>query len=162
MSSSIWPDWLSDLPADKLAAACALQLQSWTLPRRFYMAEPPAPVIVAPAPPPPSSLTDAEWAQVKGSFPPASRRRNGVDPRRILDALLFVKTTRVRWVNLSKRLGSGQAIRKTVERWAAQGIWAEFLSRLPELDLVPERTRLLAGIAREWAAKGERYQRQRT
>lgn len=157
MSAFVWPDWHHHIPDASIALCRSIGVQPFTLPRAYFFGPEPAPVIIAPAVTPLSSLSDDEFQAVKGCFPSQSARKNGVDPRRVLDALLYLRTTRTRWTNMPKRYGSTGGIRKVAERWATIGVWAEFLAKLPELKLMPERARMLASIAQEWQRRGERY-----
>lgn len=164
MGTRNYPQWFDDAPPALKALARSCGLDPITLPRKFYLPDEPPPVIVAQAEAPPSDLTETEWRAVRATgVLPAAGRRNGVDWRRVINATLYLKTTNTRWVNLPARYNSSQSVRKSCERLATLGLWAELLQKLEggEVDLDPARTRTLANVARDWSARGVKFARAR-
>lgn len=160
MASLVWPDWLSDLPADKLAIVKAACVQPWTLPKSFWFGTEPAPVIVTAPIISFSDVSDAEYEILKKHLP-RSQRKNRVDYRNLLNALAYKRASGVRFVSIPSRYGSSGGLRKQAERLALLGVWSDLLEALPDLPLDPTRRQLFAGIAREWAATGQRLMKAR-
>jgi hypothetical protein len=163
MATHMQPSWHGAVTDEQRAVCKAVGVRWETLPRKFFMDEP-APIIVAPSVAPPSDLTETEWRQIRATgVIPKAGRRNGVDWRRVINATLYLKTTNTRWVNLPARYHSSQSVRKSCERLATLGLWAELLHKLEagEVDLDPARTRTLAHVARDWSARGVKFARAR-
>jgi len=71
----------------------------------------------------PSDLTDAEWALVEPSIPPARRggRRRTVDVREVLNGLFYVLATGCQWRALPKGLPPRSTVHGYLTLWAWDG-----------------------------------------
>ena len=72
--------------------------------------------------------------------PPKSTGRKRVQPRRILDAIIFRMRTGCHWNRLPKELGDDSIIHRTFQRWVELGvlerIWAVLIEQSEELRAV--------------------------
>ena len=78
----------------------------------------------------PSDLTDAEWALVEPSIPPARRggRRREVDVREVLNGILYVLSTGCQWRAVPKDLPPKSTLFDYFDLWN----WDGTLGRLHE------------------------------
>ena len=87
----------------------------------------------------PSDLTDAEWALVEPSIAPAKRggRPREVDPREVLNAILYVLSTGCQWKALPKDLPAKSTVHSYFMLWE----WDGTLERLHHALYVAVRER---------------------
>jgi len=78
----------------------------------------------------PSDLTDAEWAVIAPMVPPAKRggRRREVDPREVINGLLYVLETGCPWRHLPKDFPPRSTVHGYFDLWA----WDGTLERIHE------------------------------
>ena len=65
----------------------------------------------------------------KREFLPTGGRPR-TDPRKILDAVLFVLRTGCQWKELPKEFGSGSTCHRRFQQWVEAGVWDKMLRRL--------------------------------
>jgi transposase len=98
----------------------------------------------------PTSLTDAQWHLVKKHLPPqpALGRRRRHD-RRVMNAILYVLRTGIRWCDLPHDLGDDSTAHRWFQRWQEDGtwkrIWLAMLETLDEQDKLDWENALLDG-----------------
>lgn len=78
------------------------------------------------------ALTDEQWELVADLFdPPGRRGAPAVIPRRpMVDAMLFIARTGIRWRYLPAGYPPWTAVRSQWRRWRADGVWAAAMARL--------------------------------
>jgi transposase len=79
----------------------------------------------------PSDLTDAEWALIGPSIPPAKRggRRREVNVREVLNAIFYVLSTGCQWQALPKDLPPKSTAHYYFMLWAGRGRWSASTTR---------------------------------
>ncbi len=86
-------------------------------------------------------VSDELWALVEPVLdeldPPRGRGRGRVDPRAILDAVVFRLRSGCQWNHLPKEFPDDSSVHRTFQRWLARGV----------LDRVWARVAQAAGIA---------------
>jgi DNA invertase Pin-like site-specific DNA recombinase len=77
-------------------------------------------------------LTDEAWESVADLFPPARK----LDPRGLLEGLLYKARTGVRWNQLPEQYAPGSTLRNYWFRWNERELWTRAMERLtgPEGD----------------------------
>lgn len=101
-------------------------------------------------PPKLSVLSDREWQVLGPHLPVNVRSARGLDPRVVMDALLWrVRHQTKRWRGLPGLLGDADLLRQRASRWTAGGVLSELFGALDGLDLSAERRAELAALARE-------------
>ena len=86
-------------------------------------------------------VPDDLWEQIHPVIlemdPPKATGRKRVDPRRILDGILFRMRPGCHWNGLPRELGDASTIHRTFQRWVELGvlerIWAELVAECEEL-----------------------------
>ena len=89
-------------------------------------------------------ISDDLWEQIHPVIlemdPPKSTGRKRVDPRRILDGIIFRMRTGCHWNRLPGELGDDSTIHRTFQRWVRLGvlerIWAVLIEECAELGAV--------------------------
>ena len=89
-------------------------------------------------------ISDDLWEQIHPVIlemdPPKSTGRKRVDPRRILDGIIFRMRTGCHWNRLPGELGDDSTIHSTFQRWVRLGvlerIWAVLIEECAELGAV--------------------------
>src|SRR5438067_6579291 len=92
--------------------------------------------------PPWWKLEDADWRRLEPLLVDPPRRthnpgRKRYPPRAIVEGLLYLLVTGVRYVDLPRELGfpSGETCRRRLHEWIESGVWAQALTLLvSELD----------------------------
>jgi len=92
--------------------------------------------------PPWWKLEDADWRRLEPLLIDPPRRthnpgRKRYPPRAIVEGLLYLLVTGVRYVDLPRELGfpSGETCRRRLQEWIERGVWAQALALLvAELD----------------------------
>ena len=95
-------------------------------------------------------VPDDLWDQIQPVIlemdPPKSTGRKRVDPRRILDGIIFRMRTGCQWNHLPRELGDDSTIHRTFQRWEELGvlkrIWSMLIAECEELG----------GVEWEWQA----------
>jgi len=87
----------------------------------------------------PSDLTDAEWALIAPTIPPAKRggRRREVDVREVVNGLLYVLETGCPWRHLPKDFPPKSTVHGYFDLWA----WDGTLERIHEVLYVALRAK---------------------
>jgi putative transposase len=81
-----------------------------------------------------TDLTDAQWQLLRPHVPkPAKRGRPPTDPRRLLNAMLYVVKSGCPWRLLPKTFPPWQTVYHVFRRWCRDGIWAYLNARLRAL-----------------------------
>lgn len=71
-----------------------------------------------------TDLTDAQWEILKPLLPKAKRRgRPPADPRRILNALLYMARAGCSWRLLPKEYGPWKTVHGCLRKWRRAGLW---------------------------------------
>ena len=86
-------------------------------------------------------VPDPLWAEVKPILdeldPPKPRGRQRVDPRGVLDAVIFRLRTGCQWNHLPNELPDDSSVHRTFQRWVKlqvfDRIWAVLLERCEDL-----------------------------
>jgi putative transposase len=86
-------------------------------------------------------VPDRLWERVQPVIgeldPPAPTGRRRVDPRKVLDALIFRMRTGCQWNQLPKVFGDDSSIHRTFQRWLERGaldaIWVTLVDESEEL-----------------------------
>lgn len=73
-------------------------------------------------------LTDEGWQSVAPLLPELRR----LQPRRVLEAMLYKARTGVQWRHLPGEYGNGESVHTHWVRWSKNGIWQEAMDLLPE------------------------------
>lgn len=85
-----------------------------------------------------SQLTDDQWFLIEDLFdwqpPTRLGGRPPIQPRAVLDALLWMLRNGGPWKNLPKHFPSESTCRRRLKKWAESGILCEVWSRLVELS----------------------------
>jgi putative transposase len=72
-------------------------------------------------------IPDDLWLIVRHVLPreelQRSRGRPWIDPRRIVDGVLFVLRTGCQWKAVPREFGSGSTVHRRFQRWVEQGVW---------------------------------------
>jgi transposase len=76
-------------------------------------------------------LTDEQWDSIADLFPPpAHTGRPRIDPRRVLDGILWILRTGAPWRDLPEEFGSWKTAWRKFDEWNAKGTLNEILERL--------------------------------
>jgi DNA invertase Pin-like site-specific DNA recombinase len=75
-------------------------------------------------------LTDELWEEVARRIPPAQARKNGLEPRDVVEATLYKLRTGTGWESLPDRFPRGLSVRARVKRWIESGAWAQMMEPL--------------------------------
>jgi putative transposase len=80
----------------------------------------------------PSDLTDAQWKLVEPLLPPASGggRPRTIDPREVVDAILYVDKTGCPWRALPHDFPPEGTVRHYFHAWRRGGVWERILDSL--------------------------------
>ena len=79
-------------------------------------------------------LTDEQWGFIEELFPePAATGRPPADPRKMLDAILWLNNTGAKWRDLPPELGAWQTVFRYFDRWNADGTLQAIIERLTQL-----------------------------
>src|SRR5207245_1742704 len=78
------------------------------------------------------AITDADWDRVKDLLPTAGAQN---DPRRFVDAVVYVARTRVPWRDLPDRYGKWNTIWRRFARWDRAGVWQKVFQAFGDPDL---------------------------
>ena len=94
----------------------------------------PAPRAVTLPAPPPTGLSDAEWALVRPLLPPRKSRvgRPPHDHRTVLSGILAVVRGDGSWRAMPPEYGKWERAYKRYRRWRASGLWQRILTALSE------------------------------
>ena len=88
----------------------------------------------------PDDLWDRIHPVILEMDPPKSTGRKRVDPRRILDGIIFRMRTGCQWNRLPKELGDDSTIHRTFQRWVERGVlqrvWSVLIEECEELGAV--------------------------
>jgi transposase len=96
----------------------------------------------------PQPLTDAEWCQVAGYFPPEPAQSGAITNRAIIDAVLRVVAGEQPWSVLEGTAPSSEAVRKRFARLARKGVWQQLGDAAAALELSESRRAQLRAVAR--------------
>ena len=66
------------------------------------------------------AISDADWERVRPHLP---TRGPAGDPRRFVDAVLWVARTGAAWRHLPEQLGNWNSQWRRFDRWARAGVW---------------------------------------
>ena len=77
------------------------------------------------------AITDADWERIKNLLPTGGPAN---DPRRFVDAVLYVARTGVPWRDLPDRFGDWNAAWRRFDRWSRAGVWAAVFEALQDPD----------------------------
>ncbi len=83
-------------------------------------------------------LTDAQWAKIEPHLPRPTRSRKGgrppIEPRAVIDGILWVLKTGARWRDLPEGYPSGSTCWRRLRAWDEDGtwlrLWRAFLGQL--------------------------------
>ncbi len=78
-------------------------------------------------------LTDEQWELVRPVLPPpreGGRGRKPVDPRRMLNGIMWILRTGAPWRDLPERLGPWQTVYHYFNEWRKQGLYDRMLEAL--------------------------------
>ena len=86
-------------------------------------------------------IPDDLWEQIHPVIlemdPPKTRGRKRVDPRRMLDGIVFRMRSGCQWNRLPRELGDDSTIHRTFQRWVEVGVlervWAVLVEECDEL-----------------------------
>ena len=95
-------------------------------------------------PPEPAELSDGEWLVIVPFLPPGAPQANAMSNRAFLDAVIAVMRRGGAWTSRYTPAREIEAVRRRFGRWAHLGIFQALTDALTDLDLPPERKRLLA------------------
>ena len=75
-------------------------------------------------------LTPTPWERRQPLLPPPKPKtgRPAVDPRRILNGILWILRPRAPWRDLPERYGPWRTVASRFSRWPRAGIWAQLVS----------------------------------
>ncbi len=87
---------------------------------------------------------DGLWARVEGVLaeldPPHRGHRPRIDQRKALDGVIYHLRTGCQWSALPAEFGDDRSVHRTMQRWAARGVfarvWATLLDACDDLDAV--------------------------
>lgn len=70
-------------------------------------------------------ISDADWEQIETLLPPGTSEacRKDMDPRRAMEAILYVLHTDFRWGELPPDLGVPDTVRECFEEWRRAGVF---------------------------------------
>jgi transposase len=81
-------------------------------------------------------LTDEQWDSIAELFPePAATGRPPADPRKMLEAMIWINNTGAKWRDLPRELGAWQTVFKHFDRWNKDGTLEAVVSRLTQLAI---------------------------
>ena len=89
-------------------------------------------------------IPDHLWEQIHPAIlemdPPKATGRKRVDPRRMLDSIVFRMRSGCQWNRLPRELGDDSTIHRTFQRWVELGVlelvWAVLVEECAELGSV--------------------------
>ena len=89
-------------------------------------------------------VDDELWARVEPVLaeldPPHRGHRPRIDPRRALDGIIYHLRTGCQWAALPAEFGDDSSVHRTMQRWAARGVfdrlWATLVEACDDLDAV--------------------------
>lgn len=85
----------------------------------------------------PSDLSDAQWALVEALVQrPGTRGPKPKDPRRTLNALMYIARTGCQWRYLPKSFGKWNTIAQTLYRWREMGLIERIYEQLHQAERV--------------------------
>ncbi|WP_329214104.1 transposase [Streptomyces sp. NBC_01485] len=79
-------------------------------------------------------LTDELWGQVSRSMPPFQVRKNSLDPRAVVEAVLYKLRTGTGWESLPDRFPAGPSVQARVKAWIKSGAWVQMMEPLLSPD----------------------------
>jgi transposase len=81
-------------------------------------------------------LSDEQWERVRpvleAQDPPRRRGRKRVDPRGVLDAIIYRLNSRCPWNALPKQYPDDSSVHRTYQRWQRLGVLTKVLEILEE------------------------------
>lgn len=80
----------------------------------------------------PRELTDDLWAQVSELMPAVRPQRNSVDPRTVINAIIYKVRNRCGWESLPSSLPGKEIVRNRVRKWTQAGVLDQMLELLAE------------------------------
>jgi transposase len=81
-------------------------------------------------------LTDEQWNAIEDIFPePAATGRLRANPRKMLDAMIWINNTGAKWRDLPPELGAWQTVFKHFDRWNDDGRLQSVVDRLNSRNL---------------------------
>ena len=95
-------------------------------------------------PPEPAGLSDRDWQLIGPLLPPEAPQANAMSNRAFLDAVLAAMRRGGAWTSRHTPAAEIEAVRRRFGRWAHLGVFQALADGLTDLDLPPERKRLLA------------------
>jgi putative transposase len=95
-------------------------------------------------------VPDDLWAELRPILerydPPKRRGRKRIDPRRVLDAVIFRLRTGCQWNRLPKEFPDDSSVHRTFQRWVELGVLDRIWAKLVE------ECEQLGGMSWEWQA----------
>ena len=76
-------------------------------------------------------LSDEQWRVIEDLFPkPAPTGRPPADPRKMLEAMLWLNNTGAKWRDLPRELGAWPTVFRYFDHWNNNGLLAKIVTRL--------------------------------
>ncbi len=85
------------------------------------------------------ALTEQQWEQLRPLLPPQKPQtgRPAIDPRLVVEGMLWVGRTGSSWRELPERFGPWSTVASRYQRWCKEGIWQRILQVLLPHDTLP-------------------------
>lgn len=81
-------------------------------------------------------LTDEQWSVIEDLFPESAwTGPPPADPRKMLDAILWVDNTGAKWRDIPRETGAWQTVFKHFDRWNGDGTLQAIVSRLTQFAI---------------------------
>lgn len=78
-------------------------------------------------------LSDEQWNAIEDIFPePAATGRPPANPRKMLEAMIWINNTGAKWRDLPAELGAWQTVFKHFDRWNDDGTLQRVVDRLTQ------------------------------
>ena len=81
-----------------------------------------------------TDLTDAGWAELEPHIPPAKTRPRQINPREIMNALLYMQKTGCPWRLLPHDFPHWSAVRYYFDQWKKKGVWEQINAALSQKE----------------------------